>query len=90
MPKKYDDVAHEETMDRLKEAPKEFRKEVEKRFDKVKNWDKGKISQELSRANLAEGSNASYTPKYIPSLGSPRSVSLRLALKAKKLNDEVL
>ena len=50
----------------------------------LSNLSDGELSQEASRASLAEGSNASYTPDYVPGVGSPRSLALELERKWRK------
>lgn len=42
------------------------------------------LSTEASRASLAEGSSASYTPDYEAGVGSPRSLALELERKRRK------
>jgi len=50
----------------------------------LSNLSDGELSQEASRASLAEGSNASHTPDYVPGVGSPRSLALELERKRRK------
>jgi hypothetical protein len=50
----------------------------------LEHWTDEKLSQEASRARLAEGTSSSYTPDYVPGVGSPRSLALELEQKRRQ------